>query len=74
MKITNPDWHPNAWSQLTTSQRSNLRRLVIGPVKPTHARQKQSLDSLVRHGLAVAEGESYVASDLAKEWHRRGYF
>ena len=68
MKITNPDWHPEAPSQLTAAQRRNLRLLLAGGViRPYSNRQEQSLVSLVRHELAVKVNDANQIPDIMKK-------
>lgn len=79
-KIVNPNWHPEAPSQLTVAQRRNLHLLLsAGPSVPRHnGRKRVSLDSLVRHELATVtidpDGDNlYTASKKALEWRAKGY-
>lgn len=74
MRISNPDWHPASWSQLTAAQRRNLSRLLAdGAIscqrETRRSRLRKSLTSLVRHGLAqVSAGELFTLTPTGRAW------
>jgi hypothetical protein len=70
LKITNPDWHPQSWSQLTTAQRVTLRRLYHTAAihfSMSH-RLRKSLLSLVRHGLAQQWEQGFSITQQGRQW------
>ena len=80
MKITNPNWHPEAPSQLTVAQRRNAKRLLGSDIHPIGGSERISMASLVRHGLAKLKWpdteteacELHTATDKLKDWRARG--
>lgn len=58
--MKNPNWHPEAMSQLTVAQRRNLRLIFRIHLPHVAPRERVSFESLVRHGLATRKHESYA--------------
>lgn len=68
MRITNPNWHPASLAQLTVAQRHNLKLLGLDAITPKGGKATKSLSSLVRHGLATKDGQSYSLTAKGKRF------